>query len=337
MSRNQIIDALTREGVLYNVTVRYWRAARKLKPEDLGLADGRVNSRLISLGHKRLLPKEALAPFALIESRVHAAVQRASFPFLGGIARFVPNANLEALTTELALLQHEFDEETGTFLARYTELREESMAEWRDAARALGVEVEEFVARIGALFPSGHDIRDRFRFASHAYQITVPESAGLNEIEAGDQMAVARARAEVARTAAERLAAGTREFVADCVQTLRNGTAVICDEMIESMRSGKTDGVHQRTLNRLVRFIDEFERLNFAGDLELEELLEETRRTLLSRTAEEYRDDDSARRALQSGITRLADEARALMQDDPREIVERFGRLGVRRFALEAA
>jgi len=40
---------------------------------------------------QKLLPKEDLAPFALIESRAHALVERFTFPFLGGLAHFLPN------------------------------------------------------------------------------------------------------------------------------------------------------------------------------------------------------------------------------------------------------
>src|SRR5437016_9611989 len=53
---NHLLDALTREGVLISVSVRYWRATRKLNPEDLGLDPDNVTERLISLGHKKLLP-----------------------------------------------------------------------------------------------------------------------------------------------------------------------------------------------------------------------------------------------------------------------------------------
>jgi hypothetical protein len=69
MQNQPLLDVLTREGVLLSVSVRYWRAAKKLKPEDLGLDPDDIIDRLISLGHKKLLPREALAPFAIIESR----------------------------------------------------------------------------------------------------------------------------------------------------------------------------------------------------------------------------------------------------------------------------
>ncbi len=57
---NHLLDVLTREGVLISVSVRFWRAAKKLQAQDLGLDPDDVTKRLISLGHKRLLPKDAL-------------------------------------------------------------------------------------------------------------------------------------------------------------------------------------------------------------------------------------------------------------------------------------
>jgi hypothetical protein len=106
--------------------------------------------------------------------------------------------------------------------------------------------------------------------------------------------------------------------------------------MLASMRDGKT-GVHQRTLNRLVDFIDHFKALNFAGDRDLEARLEEVRKEYLGRTAEEYRDNLGAQRRLDAGLRNLADEARRMARSDATEIVERFGQQGVRRFSLSDA
>ena len=103
-----LLDVLTREGVLLNVSVRYWRGCKKLRPEDIGLDATALSERLISLGHKRLLPKEATAALALVESRSHAFVEANSFPFLNGLAHFLPNARLAAVTTKLQELQAEF-------------------------------------------------------------------------------------------------------------------------------------------------------------------------------------------------------------------------------------
>ena len=107
MNDNHLLDALTRQGVLISVSCRYWRAAEKLQAADLGLDPADVADRLISLGHKRLLPKDALAAFALIESRAHSLVENSTFPFLNNIARFLPNAKLAEVTRWLNELEAE--------------------------------------------------------------------------------------------------------------------------------------------------------------------------------------------------------------------------------------
>jgi hypothetical protein len=63
---NDLLKVLTREGVLLTASVRFWRGCKKLRPEDLGLNPRDLSDRLISLGHKRLLPKDATAQLALI-------------------------------------------------------------------------------------------------------------------------------------------------------------------------------------------------------------------------------------------------------------------------------
>ena len=105
--------------------------------------------------------------------------------------------------------------------------------------------------------------------------------------------------------------------------------------MLTSIQTSET-GVHQKTLNRLTRFIDQFKQLNFANDTEMERQLEQVKRELLSRTAEEYRDSRKAKTNLVNGLTQLADHARQLAKQDATELVQRFGSLGVRKFNLAA-
>ena len=137
MESNHLLDVLTREGVLINVSIRYWRATKKLNAEDLGLDPESVETRLISLGHKNLIPRESLQAFGLIEGRVHALVESNTFPFLNGLGHFLPNARLQETTDKLAQLEREFMAEKDDFLGRYTETREQALIEWRAAAARL--------------------------------------------------------------------------------------------------------------------------------------------------------------------------------------------------------
>jgi len=332
---NKLLDVLTREGVLVNVSVRYWRAAKKLRAEDLGLDPNDVTERLISLGHKKLLPRDALSRFALIESRAHALVEANTFPFLNGLGHFLPNRKLTEVTNTLRSLEKEFNAAKEAFMSEYADLRVEAAREWYAAASKLVSDPDRLVATIEAAFPQPSRMDRYFGYSVDLFQISVPKRLEAELVAVADQQGIISARQQAAEEARQKITAGVDRFVQDCVASMREQTALLCGEMLESMKSGKS-GVHQKTLNRLVGFIDQFKQLNFAGDQELETRLEEVRKQFLGRTAEEYRDSDSARRRLKDGIRSLADTARQMAQQDTRELVERFGQLGVRRFNLAA-
>ncbi len=116
---------------------------------------------------------------------------------------------------------------------------------------------------------------------------------------------------------------------------LSEQTAQLCEDMLQSINGCET-GVHQKTLNRLVRFIDQFKSMNFANDTAMEQQLESVKKELLSKTAEEYRDSAVARARLKNGLSQLADQARNLAHQDATELVQRFGEMGRRKFNLAA-
>src|SRR5512135_2861432 len=105
--------------------------------------------------------------------------------------------------------------------------------------------------------------------------------------------------------------------------------------MLESIATCET-GVHQRTLNRLVKFIEQFKSMNFVNDGEMEQQLETVRKELLNRSAEEYRDSTKARNQLVAGLSQLRDTAKALANQDAAELMQRFGEMGKRKFHLAA-
>jgi hypothetical protein len=336
-SNTDLLAVLTREGVLINASVRYPRFHKKLHAADLGLEPDRIDERLLSLGHKKLLPKEALADLSLVESRTHALIEKNTFPFLGGIGHFLPNAKLVDLQERLNSQRVCFQTACENFLRRYDETRRDALLDWRSAIRQLGAtsyEQDSLYAQIEAAFPDRESIEKRFAFEVHLFQIAVPEDLGMELVSFAEQQEVRLARHEAAASAARQIREGVEGFVGECIVELRHQTAQLCDEMLQSMRSGKTDGIHQKTLNRLVRFIDDFKQLNFAGDKEMEQQLDRVRRELLGRNAEDYRNNLTASRNLESGLSQLRDQARELASQDARDLVERFGQMGRRKLQL---
>ena len=114
--------------------------------------------------------------------------------------------------------------------------------------------------------------------------------------------------------------------------SLRGETARLAEDVLATI-NGSENGVHQRTLNRLASFIDTFRTLNFAGDQQLEGTLERFRRELLTRSAEDYRNDSGAMANLTDGLTRLRESAVQLARSDARDVISRFGQMGTRKLA----
>lgn len=331
-SQSTLLDAVCRRGVLVSTSVRFWRGCKRLNPEDLGLNPANVSDRLIQLGHKRLIPRDALKDFALIESRVQATVEGSSFPFLGGIGRFVPNPRLGELIDRLDKLREEFREATLDFVAGYGPLRENAMREWREAAQHLNGSAEALLITIEQSFPPAGEITKRFGFEFRMFQIAAPDSIRLEVAEGVAQMEAAEDRRRISEDATRKLQSDLDGFIRESVASLREETARLCTEVLATI-DGSENGVHQRTLNRLSTFIDGFRGLNFAGDLQLEATLEKFRRDLLQRSAEDYRNQPGTMTNLTDGLNRLRDTAVQLARSDAREIISRFGQIGVRKFA----
>ena len=334
-NNHTLLDALTCCGVLISVSIRYWRARKKLTPEDLGLKQDQVNDRLISLGHKRLLPKDALQRLSLVESRAHAHIENNTFPFLGGMAHYVPNAKLEDVMNTLHNLESEFEACRMRFLSEYDVMREQAMRDWAEAAENLPVDRERLLAVIRDAFPERDQVDRRFAFDIRTFQITVPESVPAAElVDIGTQREIIEARKHAVSEARQEIESSCREFVADCAATLREQTAKLCSEMLTTINS--TGYIHQKTLNRLVNFIDRFKELNFMNDTEMAQQLDNVRREFLTRTAQEYRDSRSAKSSLMTGLKSLRNRASEMAREDADGIVEGFGQLGRRRFELAA-
>ena len=325
-NHNGLLSILTREGVLIKVSVSYFRGTKKLRPEDLGLERKNLSDRLISLGHKRLLPKECLKELALIEGRAHALIENTTFPFLN-VAHFLPNAKLADVKEKLEELQAEFWAAKKAFLEQYSSLRESASKEWRKMAEKLVKDPDQLVASIEAAFPFPQHMDRYYGFDVQLFQIAMPQHMAAELVSASEQQAVIEAGQKATQEAGQKIRAGVESFVADCVASLREQTAQLCEDMLQSINGCET-GVHQKTLNRLVRFIEQFKSLNFANDQVMEQQLENVKKELLTKTAEEYRDSAVARARLKQGLSQLANQARNLARQDATELVQRFGELG---------
>ena len=135
--------------------------------------------------------------------------------------------------------------------------------------------------------------------------------------------------------AAAKIHHDTEAFVQECVSSLREQTAHLCEDLLQSIGTSET-GVHQKTLNRLVKFIEQCKAMGFANDASMATMLEHTRSELLSKTAEECQDSAFANGQLVQGLSKLRDKAREPSSADASALVSRFGEPDRRKFNLAA-
>jgi hypothetical protein len=336
MNDDKLMDVLTREGLLINVSVRYWRAAKKLNPVDIGFEAADVDKRLVSLGHKKLVPSEETKAFDQLESRAHQAVASSTFEFMGGVARFLPNAKLEGLSTTLGALQEEFNAELVRFKERYLTVVEKAKIEWVTEAKKLSFKPDVVIASMAKAYPRVDQLDNYFEFKVRTFNIQAPADMTAELQRAGVGMEVIRARQKAISDARRQFSDGVGGFVKECVQTMREETAKLCTEVLETVE-GSRIGVSQKTLNRLTAFIDQFKSMNFVGDKEFETKLEELKTQITSKSAEDFRRSSESMTSLRDGIRSMADLARNMAQEDVTRLVDRFGQVGSRKFQLEDA
>jgi Protein of unknown function (DUF3150) len=222
---NGLLSILTREGVLLKVSVHYWRGCKKLRPEDIGLEKKDLSDQLISLGHKRLLPKDALGTLAVIEGRAHALIEANTFPFLNGLDHFLPNSKLAEVTEKLEELEQEFWEAKKAFLEKYASLRQSASKDWMRMAQKLVKDPERLVATIEASFPYPDQMERYYGFDIQRFQIALPQHMAAELVSASEQQAIIEARQKAAQEAGQKIRNDVQSFVADCVASLREQTA----------------------------------------------------------------------------------------------------------------
>lgn len=124
--------------VIITLNVTLWSGRKKLRPEDLKLSDGSElpPDKLASLGSKRVMDPEALAPFGKYKRRAEREVLAVGTRFLGGYA--VPIEKLDHLMPKLEAIQKKFEETKEEFLAEYDQAVDDWVAEnpgWGEVIR----------------------------------------------------------------------------------------------------------------------------------------------------------------------------------------------------------
>lgn len=130
-------------------TGRIWTGERSLARDDLESVDGLPPAAITKLGTKDVFDKEKLQVFHRLKREAERELLATGFPFLGGIA--IPITEAERATSVLNDVKNRFETERDQFVAQYDSNLESFIAAYPDFAdklRQAALGVGEVKARL---------------------------------------------------------------------------------------------------------------------------------------------------------------------------------------------
>ena len=128
--------------VVIRIDGSLWGGRKKLRKEDLILADGSVlpPESLASLGSKRIADPKALLVFTRLKREAERICLQVGSRFLGGFA--IPENELPSIQVQLERIAQEFEKAKSFYLSRYDEMIEDWVLRHPDFAAAIRSAVE---------------------------------------------------------------------------------------------------------------------------------------------------------------------------------------------------
>ena len=305
-------------GNLVDVNVSMWTGERRLQAEDLGLDKKKV-SGAFTLGRKKLIPPEEIGKFKHFDYKARVILERYSFQFQFGGARFVPKKAFMEFVEEMDALIKEYNQAADEFTEKYPKLKLEMRKWYLDAAKQAhkrmcsirGYDVDEtrfinkYLERVDKFYPNESDIRRKFNMEYLVFRMSLPD---LSQANYGD-LAEENEKIKLMEAAYQRsLQKKVEAFVDKIVEDLRKKAATVLERVATVCHStGKVLGSSWNSIHDLIA---EYERMNIVGDDRFEGMLKAFQKDYLQKyTTKQVRDDRSIQLKFYKELKRLADFA----------------------------
>lgn len=274
---------LFKDGALIALSIGKWGGGKKLSPDDLGLTPEQI-PEFMKLGRKLLIPQEERNVFVQVENNARNALERESFAFPVGQARFIPRNRILDVDYKLKEYQAAYVAAVDSFLNRYAEIRDAMLERYPD-----------YRDRLEPFYPGVTQLRRFFYFQWNMFEIG--EAGGIREGETVE--AYERFKAN--------LQAQFDEFLRDAVVDLRFQVQECCLKVAERVSKGNI--VNGNSINSLNGMIDKFMHLNFVGDKKIEEQLSALRAKLQTVEPADLKENDALKNQLGVMAAQIAKEA----------------------------
>lgn len=301
-------------GNLVDINVSMWTAERRLQPEDLGLEKEDV-SEMFSLGRKKLISPEIIAQFKNKDYLARHILEKFSFPFAFGGARFVPKKMFVEFAQEIDTTIFQFNKLADDFCLNYNRYKLEMRKEYVQIAHAAfsrrktvsGFDVDEdtfinaTLARIEKVYPAPEEIRSKFNMEYVVFRAELPDLSKASYADvAEDQEKLSLMEQAYTKTLTKKV----NEFVDKVIGELRSKAVEVIDYLAESIKSGKA--INEASLNTIRNMIEDYEKKDIIGDVKFLGMLKEFKLKLDKFTAKQIKADHGLQKSILDELKALS-------------------------------
>jgi len=269
------MENIFEKGCLAQLSASVWRAARKIKPEQL--SEMAASHEWLS-ATKKLVDPDALKPINKAVNMARGYLTGVSLPFpLQGMV-FIPKEMISRVDAKLELYKSDFNKTVEEFLGNYEQLREVAMVYLGELFNELDYPV---------------DVRSKFSISWRFVILDVPNgNTGILAPEVYE-----REKEKFIQTMEE-----ARELA---IQSLREEFSGMVQRITERFTNGNGDKpkiFKNGTVNNFYEFFETFKERNIFKDDHLAELVERAKAILGGQSAESIRSNDQVKEQIKAGM-----------------------------------
>jgi len=272
------MENLFEKGCLVQLSASVWRAARKIKPEQLS---GMAVSHEWFTATKKLVDPDSLKPINSVVNAARSYLSAVSLPFpIQGMV-FAPKEMISRVDGKLEEYKGEFTGKVDSFLGEYDTLREIASMELGELFSEMDYPV---------------DVRSKFAFLWRFIVLEVPNGrAGILSPEVYE-----REKDKFIRTMEE-----ARELAITSLREEFGGMIARITERFSNGNGDKPKVFKNGTVNHFYEFFETFKERNIFKDDQLSELVERAQGILQGQSPEAIRSNDQLKEHIRTGMAEV--------------------------------
>jgi hypothetical protein len=288
------MENLFEKGCLVQLSASVWRAARKIKPEQL--SEMAVSHEWFT-ATKKLVDPDSLKPINSVVNAARSYLSAVSLPFpIQGMV-FAPKEMISRVDGRLEEYKAEFQGKVDSFLGEYDTLRE-----------IASIQLGELFSEMD--YPV--DVRSKFAFLWRFIVLEVPNGrAGILSPEVYE-----REKDKFIRTMEE-----ARELAITSLREEFGGMIARITERFSNGNGDKPKVFKNGTVNNFYEFFETFKERNIFKDDQLSELVERAQGILQGQSPEAIRSNDQLKESIRSGMAEVETAMAEILTMPRRKVV----------------